>query len=107
MWHFGIRRRCYGARCLAGSVSRISIDSFWSRLYRWFPLILWPLPFFQSETVMRWHRVGFRHCSASVTFAARHAMGKAVDRGGAAERLSCPKGLPHCSCPVEPISFQK
>jgi len=34
---------------------------FFVQLYRWFPSILEVLTIMQPETVVRWHRVGFRH----------------------------------------------
>src|ERR1039458_5010938 len=33
---------------------------FFIQLYRWFPLILQVLTIVQPETIMRWHRAGFR-----------------------------------------------
>ena len=34
---------------------------FFVQLYRWFPSILTVLAIIQPETLVRWHRAGFRH----------------------------------------------
>src|SRR6516225_8359938 len=48
-------------RKLHGRVRLTNHDRwFFIQLYRWFPLILKDLTIIRPETVVRWHRVGFR-----------------------------------------------
>ena len=35
---------------------------FLIQLYRWFPSILQVVTIVKPETIVRWHRAGFRHC---------------------------------------------
>src|SRR5215471_9350356 len=35
---------------------------FFTQLYRWFPAILRVLTIIRPETLVRWHRAGFRRC---------------------------------------------
>src|SRR6201990_2994495 len=49
-------------RKLHGRVRLTNHDRwFFSQLYRWFPSILQVLAIIKPETLVRWHRVGFRH----------------------------------------------
>jgi hypothetical protein len=44
-----------------GRIRLTNLDRlFLVQLYRWFPSILQVLAIVQSETVIRWHRAGFR-----------------------------------------------
>jgi hypothetical protein len=48
-------------RRLRGRVRLTNHDRwFFIQLYRWFPSILQVLTIIQSETLVRWHRAGFR-----------------------------------------------
>ena len=48
-------------RQLRGRVRLTNVDRLiLVQLYRWFPSILKDLAIIQAETVIRWHRVGFR-----------------------------------------------
>jgi hypothetical protein len=52
-------KRCRGP---AGRVRLTNHDRwFFIQLYRWFPSILQVLAIIKPETLVRWHRVGFRH----------------------------------------------
>ena len=49
-------------RMIQGRVRPTDSDRwFFVRLYRWFPSILQVLTVVQPETLVRWHRAGFRH----------------------------------------------
>src|ERR1700756_4527124 len=49
-------------RRLQGRVRFTNHDRwFFIQLYRWFPSILQVLTIIQPETLVRWHRTGFRH----------------------------------------------
>jgi hypothetical protein len=48
-------------RKLRGRVEFTNSDRlFFIQLYRWFPLILTAITTFRPETLVRWHRAGFR-----------------------------------------------
>src|SRR5476651_2619230 len=49
-------------RKLRGGVRLTNSDRwFFIQLYRWFPSILSAITIIQPETLVRWHRTGFRH----------------------------------------------
>src|SRR6476660_6997194 len=52
-----MRRRLYGRVRLTNNDRW-----FFIRLYRWFPSILQVLAIIRPETLLRWHRAGFRCC---------------------------------------------
>jgi hypothetical protein len=44
-----------------GRIRLTNLDrAFLVQLYRWFPAVLWVLAIVQPETVICWHRAGFR-----------------------------------------------
>src|ERR1700741_483641 len=51
-----LRRRLHGRARLTNSDRW-----FFIQLYRWFPSILQVLTIIRPETLVRWHRAGFRH----------------------------------------------
>ena len=60
-------------RKLKGRARRTNNDRwFFVRMYRWFPTILKVVTIVQPETLVRWHRAGFR----------RHWRWKSRSRGG-------------------------
>jgi hypothetical protein len=50
-----LRREVHGQPRLTNNDRR-----FFIQLYRWFPSILQVLPIVRPETLVRWHRAGFR-----------------------------------------------
>jgi len=42
------------------SISPMGIACSWSQLYRWFPSVLKAITIIRPETLVRWHRAGFR-----------------------------------------------
>src|ERR1700693_1712187 len=49
-------------RKLRGRVRLTNSDRwFFIQLYRWFPLVLHAITIIQPETLVRWHRAGFRY----------------------------------------------
>ena len=50
-----LRRKCRGRVCVT-SGERL----FFVQLYRWFPSILQAFKIIRPETLVRWHRLGFR-----------------------------------------------
>ena len=47
-------------RKLGGRVQLANSDRWFVQLYRWFPSILQVLTIIRPETLVRWHRAGFR-----------------------------------------------
>jgi hypothetical protein len=47
-------------RSVDGRVRLTNHDRFFIQLFRWFPSILMVLTIFRPETLVRWHRTGFR-----------------------------------------------
>jgi hypothetical protein len=45
---------------------------FFVQLYRWFPSVLNTITIIRPETVVRWHRAGFRRLSLSETYALKY-----------------------------------
>jgi hypothetical protein len=68
-------------RKLRGRVRLTNNDRwFFVQLYRWFPSILTVLTIIRPETLVRWHRAGFR-CywrGKSRSLGGRHGAGKAL-----------------------------
>src|SRR5271163_928565 len=60
-------------RRLPGRVRLTNHDRwFFIQLYRWFPAILKVLTIIQPETLVRWHRAGFRcYCSMDARICSR------------------------------------
>src|SRR6201997_131065 len=69
-------------RPLHGRVRLTNHDRwFFIQLYRWFPSILRVLAIIRPETLVRWHRAGFRRCWRRKVASTGRA---AASRGGAA-----------------------
>jgi hypothetical protein len=52
---------CFRERCTPASTDYIACDRlFLIQLYRWFPSVLKAITIVQPETLVRWHRAGFR-----------------------------------------------
>jgi hypothetical protein len=51
---------CCDARSAVALSSRTAIACFFILLYRWFPSILNTITIIRPETLVRWHRAGFR-----------------------------------------------
>ncbi|MCA6111113.1 hypothetical protein [Bradyrhizobium cenepequi] len=69
-------------RRLPGRIQFANSDRwFFVRLYRWFPSILQVLTIIRPETLVRWHRAGFRRYWR---WKSRSLGRAAADRGGAA-----------------------
>ena len=71
-----LRRRLHGRARLTNSDRW-----FFIQLYRWFPSILQVLTIIRPETLVRWHRAGFRHYWR---WKSRSSGGAAADRDGPA-----------------------
>ena len=78
-------------RRLRGRVQLTSYDRwFFIQLYRWFPTILEVLIIIRPETLLSWHRAGFR---SYWRMKSRRRGGSATNRDGA-PRAEIPAGLP-------------
>jgi type II secretory pathway pseudopilin PulG len=69
-------------RMLQGRIQLTNADRFFFvQLYRWFPSILKAITLVRPETIVRWHRAGFRRYWR---WKSRVRGGRPADRGGAA-----------------------
>jgi hypothetical protein len=69
-------------RNLRGRVRLTSHDRwFFVRLYRWFPSILTVLTIIRPETLVRWHRAGFR-CYYTQVRLGRHLLAAVAGSAG-------------------------
>jgi hypothetical protein len=60
MWSCGNRSTCFAGRCRSDRTSTISDRFLFVCLYRWFPSALKAVAIVRPETIIRWHRAGFR-----------------------------------------------
>jgi hypothetical protein len=60
MQYSGISSSSFDARCTAFGLVSSADRLFFVQLYRWFPSILKLITVVRPETLVRWHRDGFR-----------------------------------------------
>src|SRR5712671_7685292 len=53
-------RSAWSAAAMAEPILRTTIAGFFVQMYRWFPSILKVVTIIEPETLVRWHRAGFR-----------------------------------------------